>query len=190
MLKWNFHFAPHVHMCTDTTIHHGIACSTHLYFQYAIAMMSSQVQKQPHVVELSFLDEMVHLRRIIDDYILKNSLILQQGKSLPMGFCKAIANVFNGGKDYANNTLRLLISTSAKMSMGTVLMMRKIIDEECPRISKSFAGKTSTDLRLNLLDTRVFRTLINSKSLRGAKVFFAAETTDEDRQNHFALSSL
>ena len=91
-------------------------------------------------------------------------------------------NVFNGGKDYANNTLRLLISTSAKMSMGTVLMMRKIIDEECPRISKSFAGKTSKDVPLYLLDTRVFRTLINSKSLRGAKVFFAAETTDEDRQ--------
>ena len=52
----------------------------------AIAMMYSQVQKQTHVVEHSFLDEMVHLRRMIDDYILENSLILQQGKSLPRGF--------------------------------------------------------------------------------------------------------
>ena len=149
----------------------------------AISMMSSQIQKRDHVVELSFMDEMVHLRRIIDEYVLENGVELEEGKPLPRGFCKTISSIFNGGKDYSSNTIRHLISVSSKMSMNTAVMMRNVIDEECPGIARTKQRKDSSDTNVAHSDTRVFRALLNSKTLRGAKLFFAGQTSDEDREN-------
>ena len=149
----------------------------------AISIMSSQVQKKEFAVELSFLDEMVYLRRVIQDYVNEHAIMLDPSRSLPRGFCKEICKAYSGGADYSNNTLRHLVSIAAKITMRTMLMMRKAIDEECPSIASSIHKKAKFEDRFDLMDTRVFRTLINSKTLRGAKTFLATETDNEDRLN-------
>ena len=147
----------------------------------AIALMSNQVQKQEHIVQLSFFDEMIHLRRIIDDYLQENGTIITPGQQLPRGFCKAISRIFHGGKEFSNNTLRHLISISTKMSMRTTVLLRKVIDEECPALAKTISRRDNSDTPFQVMDTRVFRKLINSKSLRGAKKFLDPSTIDDDR---------
>ena len=149
----------------------------------AISIMSSQLQKKEFVVELSFLDEMVYLRGIIQDHISEHAIVLDPIKPLPRGFCKDICKSYSGGADYSNHTLRHLVSIAAKLNMRTMLMIRDAIDEECPSIAGSIRKKEQSEDPSGILDTRVFRTLINSKTLRGAKKFLAAETSDEDRMN-------
>ena len=149
----------------------------------AISIMSSQVQKREFIVELSFLDEMVYLRRVIQDYINEHAIVLDASKPLPRGFCKEICKAYSGGTEYSNSTLRHLVSIAAKMSMKTMLMMRRAIDEECPIIARSINKKDICEESVEILDTRVFRTLINSKTLRGAKSFLNPETSDDDRLN-------
>ena len=152
----------------------------------SIAMMSNQLQKKEFAIEVTFMEELVMMRRIIDDFAARGEFQYIAGKAVKRGFPEKVARKFSGNNSFTNSTVKALVGVVVKMSMATILAMKSVVDAECPsvaRLTKYKAKKSPTPSDHAILDERVFRKILNSKSLRRAVKFFSLDITNEDREN-------
>lgn len=152
----------------------------------SIAIMSNQLQKKEFVIAMTFMEELLLIRRTIDDLISRGEFVCAPGKPLPRGLPEKVANMFSGRNGFTNSTIKVLVGVAAKASLDTIQAMSGELDKEAPAVAKK-AQEGKRNKRIcsssEVIDPRAFRKLVNSKSVRGASKFFNSAFTDEDRRN-------
>ena len=145
----------------------------------AIGKMCNEMNKEEHVIDFPLPDAMQSLRDIIDAHSRRTGVAVIPGERIKPGFIKEVIDIYAGRKGYSCNTLRAVCGSVVKLSSSFVSSMRSLLTEECEDFWKTLGGK-----RLFGDETRVFKKLISTQSLKRATTFLdPKQITDEDRVN-------
>ena len=145
----------------------------------AIGRMCNEMQKDEHIIDFPLPDAMQSLREIIDAHSKNTGMAIVPGKRTKPGFIKEVVEIYAGGQGYSCNTLRTICGTVLKMSSSFVSSMRSLLTEECSDLWKSLGGKRPFGD-----DTRVFKKLISTQSLKRTPKFLHHNAlNDDDRLN-------
>ena len=143
--------------------------------------MANSLQKKDFIVDYTTADQILSFREVMAEVATQRNIIIGPGHTVPSGFVSKAINAFAGGASYSNKTLSILGPTVARMPLQMAHCMKRIFDEEVPELAdSSFARKRSGR---GLEDARVFRKLLNTQNIRGAKTFFSAQISDDVREN-------
>lgn len=145
----------------------------------SLARVCQEMQKEVHIIEFTFAEILQNLRAVFDDLCSRTGTVRKPGRALPHGTIKKVVDAYTGSSGAATNTLRSICSVAVKLSSTVVTEMKDLLTEECEDIIRTLGCSRPFGA-----DSRVFKKLLSTQSLKGAKLFLnATKTTDDDRIN-------
>ena len=144
----------------------------------AISRMCHEMQRDAHLIDFTLPDTMQNLRDIIDTQCRRQGIVLAPGEKVRNGFIKEVMTVYSGRHGYADNTMRNICGIVVKISSEVVHSIRLLLTEECDTYCKQLGTRRPFGD-----DTRVYKKLLSSQSLKGVKQFLGGAMQDGDKIN-------
>lgn len=116
----------------------------------SIATMSNELQKKGFFIAITFMEELILIRRTIENLISRGEFVCAPGKPLPRGLPEKVANAFSGRNEFTNSTIKVLIGVAAKTTLETIQAMSEILDMEVPVVAKKLNKCTPDALLKNI----------------------------------------
>ena len=145
-------------------------------------------QRKECIVDLTRFDTSRNMKDVARRYPLCRGGQITNPNNLRRGLITEIADMYCGGKNQANSTSRRISGVVLRLSDEVIACIGEIMNTEYPDLAIKLAHDRSRGKRVrvdsDMLDTRVFRTLLNTSTLRSANLF---KNADQDCDRIYAL---
>lgn len=155
----------------------------------AFARDRNDKQREEFMIDFTLYDLLRNMKEVATTYVLSRGEHLNP-RDPRRGIISEIADAYAGGRKHCTPTTKQLAGVAIKLSDDVIACMGKIMNTEHPELlsripqPRNTPGTKRNRRDPRLADTRVFRKLFNTSTIRSAKLF---KNTENDCDRIHAL---